>query len=167
MNATVAPMLPTLSRNAAKTGVDPTIEEYTLRLTGIRFLAHLGASSSERLALQEVVVDVELILPVSSLPVRDRLRNVVDYDAVARAVVEEGIAKPRRLLETYVARVVGRLLAETPATRVRVAATKRRPPTTHPVAAAIVEIVGARPTSAASVIPRAHVRARRLRASIS
>jgi dihydroneopterin aldolase len=159
-------MLPTLSRNAAKTAADPTMEEYTLRLTAIRFLAHLGASSGERAALQEVIVNVELTLPVSSLPARDRLRNVVDYDAVACTVVEEGIAKPRRLLETYVARVVGRLLAETPATRVRVAATKRRPPTTHPVAAAIVEIVGVRPTSAASPLPRSHVRARRLRAGI-
>jgi dihydroneopterin aldolase len=151
-------------RNSAKRAADATIEEYTLRLTAIRFLAHLGASSSERAALQEVVVDVELILPVRSLPARDRLRNVVDYDAVASAVVEEGISKPRRLLETYVVRVVERLLSETPATRVRVAATKRRPPTTHPVAAAIVEIVGVRPTSAASVIPRLHVRARRSRA---
>jgi dihydroneopterin aldolase len=91
-----------------------------------------------------VVVDVELTLPVSSLPTRDRIRDVVDYDTVARAVVEEGVERPHRLLETYVARVVKRLLADTPATRVRVAATKRHVPTKVPVDAAIVALVGSR-----------------------
>jgi dihydroneopterin aldolase len=120
------------------------LDEYTLRLRAIRFFAHLGASRGERGAEQEVVVDVELILPVRSLPSRDRVREVVDYDAVARMVVEEGIERPHKLLETYVARVVRRLLADTPATRVRVAATKRHVPTTYPVEAAVVEIVGSR-----------------------
>jgi dihydroneopterin aldolase len=120
------------------------IDEYTLRLRAIRFLAHLGASRSERGAAQEVVVDVELTFPVQSLPARDRIRDVVDYDAVASSVVEEGMERPHRLLETYVARVVRRLLAETPATRVRVAATKRHVPTKYPVDAAIVELVGSR-----------------------
>jgi dihydroneopterin aldolase len=124
------------------------MDQYTLRLRAIRFLGHVGASRRERAIPQRIVVDVELTLPIASLPAHDHPDDVVDYDAVVRSVVEEGVAKPRRLLETYVVGVVGRLLAETPATKVRVSATKRRAPTTYPVAAAIVEIVGVRPLQA-------------------
>src|ERR1700733_12326503 len=133
------------SRASAVTGdAIAGIDEYTLRLRGIRLLAHLGASRSERGAPQEVVVDVDLILPVRSLPARDRIQDVVDYAVVARIVVEEGTERPHRLLETYVARGVRRLLVDTPAIKVRVAATKRHVPTKQPVDAAIVELVGSR-----------------------
>jgi dihydroneopterin aldolase len=120
------------------------IAQYAMRLNGIRFQAHFGVTRGERATQQEVVVDVELTLPVSALPARDDKRDVVDYDAVARSVVDEGLARPHRLLETYVANVVERLFAETPATVVRVAATKRRVPTKYPVDAAIVELTARR-----------------------
>jgi dihydroneopterin aldolase len=120
------------------------IDEYSLRLRGIRFHAHLGVSRTERATQQEVIVDVDLTLPVSALPEHDEKRDVVNYDAVARTVVDEGLARPHRLLETYVGRVVERLFEETPATKVRVAATKRRVPTKYPVDAAIVELVANR-----------------------
>lgn len=120
------------------------VSEYTMRLDGIRFRANLGASRSERSIPQEIVVDLELTLPVSALPKRDDKREVVDYDAVTKIVVAEGLAEQWRLLEKYVARLVERLLEETPAVRVRVAATKLRVPTTHSVDRAIVELVGVR-----------------------
>ena len=126
----------------ANVGTD--MDEYTIRLHAIRFLAHLGASRGERAAPQEVVVDVELSLPARCLPARDRLRDVIDYDLIACCVVEEGVARPYRLLETYVARAVDRLLADTPARTVRVAATKRHVPTKYPVDAALVELVASR-----------------------
>ena len=120
------------------------ISEYTLRLHGIRFRANLGASHSERSIPQEIVVDVELSLPVGILPKRDQRREAVDYEKVANLVVEEGLAERYRLLETYAARLAERLLAETPATRVRVGATKLRVPTSQSVDRAVIELVATR-----------------------
>jgi dihydroneopterin aldolase len=120
------------------------VQEYTLRLHGIRFRANLGASHSERAIPQEIVVDVELFLPVAALPRRDHKREVVDYSAIANLVVEAGLAESYRLLETYAKVLVERLLAETPALRVRVAATKLRVPTSHSVDRAIVELTATR-----------------------
>jgi dihydroneopterin aldolase len=137
----------TTRRGTKAVPTDAEVEEYTLRLHAIRFLAHVGASRRERAAPQRILVDVVLTLPAASLPASDRVRDVVDYDAVVRSVVEEGVTRPHRLLETYAIHVVNRLLVGTPATKVRVSATKCRAPTTYPLAAAIVEVVGVRPLS--------------------
>jgi 7,8-dihydroneopterin aldolase/epimerase/oxygenase len=120
------------------------VTDYTLRLEGIRFRANIGASSSERAIPQELVVDVELTLPVASLPRRDHRHEVLDYDAVATLAVDAGLHHQHRLLETYVRTLVERLLLETPATRVRVAATKLRVPTRHAVDRAVVELIATR-----------------------
>src|SRR5215470_13555991 len=96
------------------------VTEYTLRLHSIRFRTNMGASRSERSIPQEIVVDVELTLPVAALPKRDQRRDAVDYGVIADLVVEEGLAEPYHLLETYAQRLVKRLLAETPATQVKV-----------------------------------------------
>lgn len=120
------------------------VREYTLRLEGVRFRATIGASAAERSIPQDLVIDVDLELPVAALPKRDAKRDVVDYDAVVRLVVEVGLAEPYRLLEVYAQRLLERLLAETPATHVRVAATKLRVPSTYSTDRAIVELRGSR-----------------------
>ena len=120
------------------------LDEYTLRLHAIRFRANIGASRTERALPQELVVDVELTLPTSALPAHDLKKEVVDYDAITGLVVEEGLATPYHLLETYARRLIDRLFAATPATRIRVAATKLRVPSMHSVDRAIVEIVATR-----------------------
>jgi 7,8-dihydroneopterin aldolase/epimerase/oxygenase len=120
------------------------LREYTLRLHGVRFRANLGASHSERALPQEIVVDVELTLPVTAFPKRDVRRDAVDYGEVAEMVVQEGGAESYRLLETFAQRLVDRLLRETPALRVRVSATKLRVPTSHSVDRAVVELVAHR-----------------------
>jgi 7,8-dihydroneopterin aldolase/epimerase/oxygenase len=120
------------------------VTEYTLRLHSIRFRTNLGASRSERDIPQEIVVDVELTLPITALPKRDLRRDAVDYGVIADLVVEEGLRDQYHLLETYAQRLVDRLLAETPALRVRVGATKLRVPTTHSVDRAVVELVATR-----------------------
>ena len=120
------------------------IREYTLRLEGVRFRANIGASAAERSIPQDLVLDVDLELPVLALPKRDAKREVVDYDAVVRLVVEVGLAETYRLLEVYAQRLLERLLAETPALRVRVAVTKLRVPSTYSTDKAIVELVGSR-----------------------
>lgn len=120
------------------------LREYRLRVHAIRFRAKVGASRTERAMPQELLVDVELELPVSAFPKRDQRREVVDYDGVVRLVVEVGQLEPYRLLETYSERVLERLLAETPASRARVSVTKLRVPSTHSVDRAVVELVGSR-----------------------
>ena len=120
------------------------IHEYSLRLHGVRFRATIGASAAERSIPQDLVVDVELELPVSALPTRDAKREVVDYDHVVRLVVEVGLAEPYRLLEVYAQSVLERLLAETPAQRARVAVTKSRVPSTYSTDQAVVELIGSR-----------------------
>jgi dihydroneopterin aldolase len=120
------------------------IREYTLRLHGVRFRATIGASAAERSIPQDLVVDVDLELPVSALPKRDAKREVVDYDRAVRLVVEVGLAEPYRLLEVYAQRVLERLLTETPALRVRVAVTKSRVPSTYSTDQAVVELIGSR-----------------------
>jgi dihydroneopterin aldolase len=117
------------------------LREYTMRLQGVRFRANVGASHSERSLPQEIVVDVELTLPVSAFPKRDLRRDAVDYGAVADIVVEEGLAEPYRLLETFAHRLIDRLMRETPALRAKVSTTKLRVPTSHSVDRAVVELV--------------------------
>ncbi|HEY3594772.1 MAG TPA: dihydroneopterin aldolase [Polyangiaceae bacterium] len=123
------------------------IREYRLQLVGIRFRANIGTSRFERATPQDIVVDVELDLPLAALPKRDLRREVIDYEFVARQAVEVGLAEPYRLLETYVERLVNQLLNETPARRVRVSATKLRVPGSYAVDRAIVELVGTRDES--------------------
>lgn len=139
------------------------VHAYALRLRGVRFQANIGTSRDERAVLQEILVDVDLELPVRQLPAHDRRRDVVDYDRVATLVVEEGTSRPHRLLETYALRVVERLLAATPAERVRVAAWKARAPTKHPVDAAVVELGGERARARAARGSSAWSEARRSR----
>lgn len=118
----------------------PVVPTYKIALKGVRFRARVGASRSERDLPQDVTVDVTLTLPYSTMPQRDHVRDVFDYDAVARLVVEEGMARQHRLLESYTRVILERLLAETPATHVVVAVTKVRAPTTHSVDAITVEL---------------------------
>jgi dihydroneopterin aldolase len=122
----------------------PMLREYTMRLHGVRFRANLGVSHSERALPQEIVVDVELTLPLSAFPKRDVRRDAVDYGAVANMVVEEGQAENYRLLETFAQRLIERLMRETPALQARVSTTKLRVPTSHAVDRAVVELVATR-----------------------
>lgn len=133
-----------MSRSPDDTQAGMQLRSYTQRLRGIRFQGHVGASIEERAVRQEIIVDVDVELPLSTMPCNDALEEVLSYDLIACCVVEEGVAEPYRLLETYVRRVLQRLLASTTALSVRVAATKRHVPTTYPVDAAMVELSASR-----------------------
>ncbi|HZU84339.1 MAG TPA: dihydroneopterin aldolase [Polyangiaceae bacterium] len=116
------------------------IQDYRIRLDGVRFRSRHGASSSERRLPQDFVAHVELSLPPPALPGSDDRRDVVDYDRIASVVVEEGTSRSCRLLETLAKRIVDRIFAEFPATSVRIVITKARPPTSSSVEAASVEL---------------------------
>jgi dihydroneopterin aldolase len=122
----------------------PVSTSYKIALRGIRFRARFGASRSERDIPQDVSVDVDLELPAATLPARDNVRDVFDYDRVARLVVEEGTAREHRLLETYARLVLDRLTSDTPALAIRVAVSKLRVPTTYSVESVVVELAARR-----------------------
>jgi 7,8-dihydroneopterin aldolase/epimerase/oxygenase len=117
-----------------------TPSSYTIRLDNIRFRARHGVSDSERDLPQDFLVTVEISLPVTALPASDRMQDVFDYDRISSIVVEEGTRQPYKLLERFGARLIERLLTDTPATRAKVAITKLRPPTEASVDSVTVEL---------------------------
>jgi len=125
---------------AASTPAVHAVTEYRLRLDGIRFRGHHGVSDSERALPQDFLVSLEAHLPLGVLPSGDAIADVFNYDRLATLVVEEGTRQKCRLLETLAQRVIARILADTPATRVSVAVTKSRPPTRSSVDSVTVEL---------------------------
>jgi 7,8-dihydroneopterin aldolase/epimerase/oxygenase len=123
------------------------VDQYKIRLEGIRFRGRHGVSDSERALPQDFLVTVEVLLPVSALPQGDHIRDVFDYDRLATLVVDVGTAETCRLLETLARRVIQRVLADTPASRVSVSVTKSRPPTHASVDNVTVELCGTRDAS--------------------
>ncbi len=124
--------------------MDAGIDEYQIRLEGVRFRGKHGVSDSERALPQDFLVTIDVALPVSALPAGDSVRDVFDYDRLSSLVVDVGTGQPCKLLETLAARVIARVLADTPALRVTVAVTKSRPPTTHSVDDVTVRLTGSR-----------------------
>ncbi len=116
------------------------VTEYRIRLDGIRFRGHHGVSTSERALPQDFLVSLEALLPLGVLPSGDAIADVFNYDRLATLVVEEGTRQQCRLLETLAQRVITRVLADTPATKVSVAVTKSRPPTRSSVDSVTVEL---------------------------
>ncbi|MBV9945286.1 MAG: dihydroneopterin aldolase [Myxococcales bacterium] len=120
------------------------VQDYRIRLDGVRFRSRHGVSTSERRLPQDFVAHLELFLAPAALPGSDDRREVVDYDRIASAVVEEGTARTYRLLETLARRIVDRLFVDFPAERVRIVLTKARPPTGASVESASVELLVSR-----------------------
>jgi dihydroneopterin aldolase len=121
------------------------VGSYRIRLEGIRFRAKHGVSRAERDLPQDFVVNVEVILPVASLPRSDTLSKVFNYDRLASLVVDEGTRVSYKLLEILGERLIARILADTPATGVTVQVKKFGPPTSVSVDAVAVELSGSRP----------------------
>ena len=120
------------------------VETYRIRLEGIRFRARHGVSRAERGLPQDFVVNVEVSLPVSTLPRSDSRSKVFDYDMLASLVVDEGTRVSYKLLETLGERLIARILADTPATSVTVNVKKFGPPTSVSVDAVAVELSATR-----------------------
>lgn len=123
------------------------IQTYRIRLDGIRFRARHGVSRAERGLPQDFVVNVEVGMPVSSLPRADALAKVFDYDQLASLVVDEGTRVSYKLLETIGERLIARILADTPALTVSVQVKKFGPPTSASVDSVAVELSASRPAT--------------------
>jgi dihydroneopterin aldolase len=121
-----------------------SVENYRIRLEGIRFRGRHGASRAERDLPQDFVVNLDVVLPVSALPRSDTRARVFDYDKLASLVVDEGTTVSYKLLETLAERLIARILADTPAVAVQVQVKKFGPPTSVSVDAVAIELTGRR-----------------------
>lgn len=118
------------------------IQTYRIRLDGIRFRAKHGASRAERDLPQDFAVHLQVELPVTSLPRTDTRARVFDYDRLATLVVDAGTSASYKLLETLAARIIERILEDTPAIAVTVQVKKFGPPTSVSVDAVAIELTG-------------------------
>lgn len=121
-----------------------SVDQYRIRLDGIRFRARHGASQAERDLLQDFVVDLEATLPLDALPASDKRSCVYDYDALASLVVAEGTRASYKLLETLARRLLQRVLSDTPAVAATVRLRKFGPPTAVSVDTVAIELSGRR-----------------------
>jgi len=94
----------------------------TLGLRGLRVFGHHGVYDEEREQGQDFLFDVEL--DVGERGSSDRLEDVVDYNAVARAVREVSHAHTYSLLEALAGAVADELESRFAAERVLVRVTK-------------------------------------------
>ena len=122
----------------------PPVTGYRIRLEGVRFRGRHGVSRAERGLPQDFTVNLEVTLPSSLLPRADTLSRVFDYDRLATLVVDEGTRASYKLLETFAERLIGRVLADTPALAVTVQVRKFGPPTSVSVDAVSIELHGTR-----------------------
>ena len=120
------------------------VSSYQIRLEGIRFRARHGASPEERNLPQDFVVDLEVRLPVATLPSSDERRCVYDYDVLASLIVAEGTRASYKLLETLAKRLLERVLDDTPALGATVRLRKFGPPTAVSVDTVAIELSGER-----------------------
>lgn len=109
-------------------------------MEGIRFRARHGVSRAERGLPQDFVVNIDVSMPVATLPNSDSRARVFDYDKLASLIVDEGTRVSYKLLETLGERLIARVLADTPALRVTVQVKKFGPPTEASVDAVSVEL---------------------------
>lgn len=103
---------------------------FTIGIHALRLLVSIGAGDEERGTPQVVRFDLEIALdhPPDAVST-DRLDQTIDYAGVCDTVRHVATHQPYRLLERLVGAVrdeVGRLLP--PDARVRVTATKEKPP---------------------------------------
>jgi 7,8-dihydroneopterin aldolase/epimerase/oxygenase len=94
----------------------------TLTLRGLRVFGHHGVYDEEREQGQDFLFDVEL--DVGDRGSSDRFEDVVDYNAVARAVREVSHAHTYSLLEALAGAVADELESRFGAERVLVRVTK-------------------------------------------
>lgn len=94
----------------------------------IRFYGHHGVTAAQQSVGAWFSVDVELALDLAPASLSDDLRTTVDYEEVARRVVEIGTKERVNLLERLAALVADALLRELPAESVRVRVRKLTPP---------------------------------------
>lgn len=94
----------------------------------VRFYGHHGVTDAQQTVGAWFSVDVELTLDLTPAGLADDLSATVDYEEVARRVVEVGTKERVNLLERLAALVAEALLRDFPVRVVRVRVRKLTPP---------------------------------------
>lgn len=94
----------------------------TVSLSGVRFQAPVGLYPQEAFLANEI----EISLSVSQEAMIDNL-PLIDY-SVLHAIAREAVQEPATLLETLLQRIVNRIEATYPGSRITVAVRKHNPP---------------------------------------
>jgi len=97
-------------------------------LEDVRFYGHHGVTDAQQTVGAWFSVDVELTLDLTPAGLADDLSATVDYEEVARRVVEVGTKERVNLLERLAALVAEALLRDFPVRVVRVRVRKLTPP---------------------------------------
>lgn len=79
-------------------------------IRGLELPVRLGVPEAERAGWQTVGADVELEMKPRFDELNDELAGTLDYEGVADEIRELAAARPRKLLETLAAEIVGALL---------------------------------------------------------
>jgi 7,8-dihydroneopterin aldolase/epimerase/oxygenase len=86
------------------------MERDAIIIRGLELPVRLGVPEAERAGWQTVRADVELEMQPRFDAMRDELAETLDYQAVADGIRELAAARPRKLLETLAAEIIGSLL---------------------------------------------------------
>jgi len=81
-------------------------------IRGLRLSAHLGVPDAERGCPQEIEMDVAIEPRLAFSAMEDDVGRTVDYEAVARRIVEIASERPRHLIETLASDVAGAVMRE-------------------------------------------------------
>ncbi len=105
---------------------------------------NIGVHEFEKRGEQRVLIDVELFVPLAqSMPVNDRLDDVLDYDFMRRAITER-VAKGHIHLQETLADDILHVMMSHP--KVRAARVVTAKPDVYPDCEAVgVEVLGMRP----------------------
>jgi dihydroneopterin aldolase len=103
-------------------------------IEGLELAVHIGVPDEERAAAQVLRADIEMRPGMRFEEMGDEIAKTIDYDAAARRMRALAAERPRRLIETLAAEMVGELIAGFGAVWVRVTLRKRILPGTDAVA---------------------------------
>ena len=104
---------------------------------GIKFHGFHGLTKLERQVGVRLSVDVTLELDLERSGRSDRMADTLDYAAVHKKVIDVGLGRSYKLLETFTTSLIDELLETFPAERVTVRVRKETP-----VLDGIVDAVG-------------------------
>lgn len=105
-----------------------------IHLKALRLTTHIGVPDEERATSQELEADIVIRIASRFEEMQDDIATTIDYAAVASRLEQIAAARPRRLIETLAAELVGCVLDEFHAAGVTVELRKRILPNTDHVA---------------------------------